>query len=706
MVLGQMNRFLMGSAAALALLLPGQVVGERSTTSTSFSLNGAPGLIDMPTAEVAPDGTLSMTYSGFGPTARGTLSFQITPRLSGSFRYSGVRNLFGFDDDVYHDRNFDLRFRLIDEGEWMPAVSIGMNDFMGTGLYASEYIVATKGIGSKLRVTAGVGWGRLGSLGALGSTGTRPPLDVGKGGKPNYDQWFRGDFALFGGVSYAVNDRLTLKAEYSSDAYALEGGQGVFERKSPFNVGVDYQISPGLNVSGYYMYGTTVGAQVTVALNPNRPSARTGLEEAPLSVRPRPSRASDPEAWGTEWVSDPEMRPGLQELLSTELAKEGQVLEAMALSATRIELHIKNTRYTSGAQAVGRSARVLTRALPASVETFVIVPVENGVPLSAVTLKRSDIEALEHAPAPDMLARADISDAFSRRREDLYVTEGRYPNFSWSLTPYLTVGLFGRENPLAGEVGARLAAQYELRPGLVLSGSVTKRVFGNLHKEDWTNNSVLPRVRSDIAEYQAQGDPALEHLTLAWYARPGRDLYSRVTVGYLEAMFAGISGELLWKPVDSDLALGAELNYVRQRAFDQRFGLRDYGIVTGHVSAYYDFDNGFQAQVDVGRYLAGDVGATVSVDRVFDNGWKVGAWATMTNVSEEEFGNGSFDKGIRISAPLEWALGTPSRATSSTTLKQMNRDGGARLKVEGRLFEWVNEGHGDTLGDRWGRFWR
>ena len=64
----------------------------------------------------------------------------------------------------------------------------------------------------------------------------------------------------------------------------------------------------------------------------------------------------------------------------------------------------------------------------------------------------------------------------------------------------------------------------------------------------------------------------------------------------------------------------------------------DYDVVTGYVSAYYDFGNGYLGQLDVGNYLAGDVGATVSVDRVFVNGWRVGAFATVTDVSADEFG--------------------------------------------------------------------
>jgi len=711
MVMRHSRRILMSGAAVAALLIPANVSAERSTVSTAFSLNGAPGLVELPTAEVAPDSTFSVTYGTFGPMSRGTMSFQITPRLSGSFRYSGVDDLFSDapgEDGVYHDRNFDLRFRLIDEGQYMPAVSIGLNDFLGTGIYSSEYIVATKSIGPRLRVTGGIGWGRLGSLDPIGSTGTRPANDVGEGGKPNWNQWFRGDFAPFGGISYAVTDKLTFKAEYSSDAYALEEVEGIYTRKSPFNFGLDYQVTDGLNVAAYYLYGNTVGASVTLMMNPRKPTSFSGVEEAPQSVRPRPSRASDPQAWSTDWITDPEARPGIQEALAEALAREGQILEAMSLTATRAELHVNNTRFNSPAQAIGRTARILTRGLPASVETFVIVPVENGVPLSAVVLKRSDLEALEHAPSSDIYNRAVITDVFSLEGDapDPVATPGLYPRFTWSLTPYTVIGLFGADTSVAGELGLRLGASYEFTPGLILSGAVTKRVVGNLHNDPWVSDSVLPHVRSDIAEYHREGDPSIEHLTLAWYGRPGRDIYSRVTVGYLETMFAGISGEVLWKPVDSRLALGAELNYVQQRDFDQLFGLQDYSVVTGHVSAYYDLGNGFEAQLDVGRYLAGDVGATLSVDRTFANGWKVGAYATLTDVSAEEFGEGSFDKGIRLSIPLEWALGTPSRTRTNTDIRSLSRDGGSRLDVDGRLFDWVNEGHGDVLADRWGRFWR
>ena len=72
------------------------------------------------------------------------------------------------------------------------------------------------------------------------------------------------------------------------------------------------------------------------------------------------------------------------------------------------------------------------------------------------------------------------------------------------------------------------------------------------------------------------------------------DVYARTTLGYLEEMYGGVSTEVLWKPADSRLGLGAEVNYARQRDFDLGFGFQDYDVVTGHASAYYDFDNRFE----------------------------------------------------------------------------------------------------------------
>lgn len=172
-----------------------------------------------------------------------------------------------------------------------------------------------------------------------------------------------------------------------------------------------------------------------------------------------------------------------------------------------------------------------------------------------------------------------------------------------------------------------------------------------------------------------------------------------MTLGYLEPMFAGVSTELLWKPVNARYALGVEVNRVKQRELNQRFGLQDYEVTTGHVSAYYDIGNGFQTRVDAGQYLAGDVGAALTVAREFHNGWRIGVFATKTDVSSEDFGEGSFDKGIEVKVPLHWLTGKPTGNAFTTVLRPVQRDGGARLDVAGRLYEKVRPLQGAELTD-------
>ncbi|MCI5086580.1 MAG: YjbH domain-containing protein, partial [Rhodovulum sp.] len=171
-------------------------------------------------------------------------------------------------------------------------------------------------------------------------------------------------------------------------------------------------------------------------------------------------------------------------------------------------------------------------------------------------------------------------------------------------------------------------------------------------------------------------------------------------------MFGGVSGEVLWKPVDSPLALGVEVNYAKQRDFDVLFGFQDYDVLTGHVSAYYEFGGGYLGRIDAGRYLAGDWGATFTLDREFANGLRVGAYFTLTDVSFEDFGEGSFDKGIRLSIPLSWLSGEPSQSGFGTSISPTTRDGGQRLSVRNRLYDVTRNLHDPLLAKRWGKFWR
>lgn len=702
------SRPIIGLTATMMAFSVGTVSGE----TPSLNLYGAPGLMDMPSAEMMPDGFLATSSAHFGPISRTTLSFQALPRLSVSFRYTGIRK---WDDflpsplSTNYDRSFDLRYQIFKEGRYVPAVTIGFQDIVGTGILAGEYLVATKKIIPGLKVTTGLGWGRLGSVGAIGSPfGDRDPADVGLGGKFNFDQWFRGPAAPFAGAEWQFNDKLTLKAEYSSDAYQIEArNRRTFDRKSPFNFGVEYKVGDWTRFGAYYMYGSEIGFAAHFMLNPAQRPTGSIASSAPDPVKPRPLRASDPDAWSPEWITQPQVAEVLIGNLNKRLEEDGIIVEAMAYSGSTVQVRMRNVRNDSEAQAVGRLARAMTNSLPASVEVFEIVPVVNSVPAAKVTLRRSDLEALEFAPEATaaIRARTVIADAGSAPANLTYGPDA-YPSFTWSLAPFIRTSLFDPKAPLRADLGLRLAGRYDLGSGLVLSGAVTKKLAGTLDNSTQVSDSVLPHVRSDANIFDREGDPAVESLTAAWYSHLGKDFYGRVTIGYLERMFGGVSTELLWRPIGSNFALGAEANYVQQRDFNQALGFQDYEAFTGHVSAYYTFAPGFHAQLDVGQYLARDVGATLLLERQFTNGWRVGAFATLTDVSASEFGEGSFDKGIRLEIPLNWLIGKPVRRTATATLRPLTRDGGAKLEVQGRLYDTFNEYNTSGFDEQWGRFWK
>ena len=110
---------------------------------------GLPGMIDLPTAKRFPDGELILTQQLHKSLARSGISFQALPRLSFSFRYTGHGIGGGEAYGRYnHDRSFDAHISVMDERKYLPALSVGLRDFIGTGGYSSEYIVGTKSFGN------------------------------------------------------------------------------------------------------------------------------------------------------------------------------------------------------------------------------------------------------------------------------------------------------------------------------------------------------------------------------------------------------------------------------------------------------------------------------------------------------------------------------------------------------------------------------
>lgn len=695
----------------VSLCLSVSAVSLSTATAQTISNYGTPGLLEIPTAEMFEDGTLAFTGGMLDSTLRTTMTFQMLPWVHGSFRYSFIE---GFDEfsnngDRY-DRSFDIHFLLRDESRLAPAIALGIRDFGGTGVYASEYLVATKTVRERFKITAGIGWGRMAGRGSFSNPlglfsnrfKKRPGETNPETGQLDFGNWFRGNAAFFGGFSWKYNDRMTLLAEFSPDVYPQENDRIGFMVRSPVNVGVQYRFKNGAQLTGSYLYGSTLGFSYTYFIDPKQSVAPGGQGASPPPLLPvdRVALAS----WN---LDDETVTPTQkQEILRDQLSEQGLRLVSLERRGETVSIGVENGTYGQAAQAVGRVARVLANTQEPEVEAFDIAIVSNGVPLSSVRINRADLYELEYDPdgAWRSFARAEVSNAVPLFEGHL--TEGAFPDFKYRIGPYFQASFFDPDSPLRYEIGATLGADYTLRPGLSFSGSVRMPLAGNLDTVTRVSNSVLPKVRSNWGRYAKESDLRLEHLTAEHIWQPGRDLYARATFGYLETMYGGLSAELLWFPINSRLAVGGELNYVKQRDFDVLFGFQDYSVTTGHISAYYDLPGDYHAQVDVGRYLAGDYGATLSVDREFNNGFKVGAFFTLTDVGFSDFGEGSFDKGIRLEIPVSWLTGRPTRNKLGQVIRPVLRDGGARLNVRNRLYGFTRDARSQQLAKGWGRFLR
>jgi hypothetical protein len=96
-----------------------------------------------------------------------------------------------------------------------------------------------------------------------------------------------------------------------------------------------------------------------------------------------------------------------------------------------------------------------------------------------------------------------------------------------------------------------------------------------------------------------------------------------------------------------------------------------------------------------GRYLAKDKGVTISLAKEFDSGIRAGFFATKTNVSAQEFGEGSFNKGFYVSIPFDLLTIKPSRQVAGIAWVPLTRDGGQQLGRKYSLYG-LTESRGKT----------
>ena len=717
-------------AAAMATLPSGTLAEPYPAQPARPQYNnfGGVGLLETRSARMAPDRTLAATFNYLPSLQRYGLTFQAAPWLEATFSYK-IFDFVGNNDVELFDRQFDLKFQLWDEGFYYPAVALGFQDFLGTGVFGGEYIVASKMIGD-FDLSLGVGWGRLASRGGVSNplglvadrfnerTGFFDPgggqAQGEQGGEVDFGQYFQGeDIGLFGGVIYnSPVDGLRFIAEYDSDDKSPVTD---FDDDIPFNFGVSYAPFDAVSLTGAILHGSEFSLTATIGADVSRPLSDAPKDTfgiTPFAVREGqgidPVRNDGMPPISPRSVTPVEGAQPLAKALAEAFKGQGIALRRITLSEDVLQVSIEDLDFRSIPKAAGRATRILSALAPLSVEKFRIVIVERGMKMAEFDIDRKRLEASAlirgyTANPPPLPGNFHTTELAVLEGETVDLTE--YPRFSWSLGPDIRLSAFDPDDPLRYNIDAIAEGQVEVFEGVFLSGAVRADLFGNFDEITRESDSVIERVRSEFARYYKETNIGLDRLAAEYFFKPTESIYAKLSGGYLEQQFGAVGGEVLWRPPNSKFAFGAEAYYAKQRAFDTRFNFRDYDVVTGHLSAYYSTDiYDYDLAVHAGRYLAGDWGATFEVTRRFDNGWEVGAFATFTDVSFNDFGEGSFDKGLVFRIPFDWGLPYESRSTADLTLRPVQRDGGQRLEPGNRLFRLTQPSSYSEVSEHWNDF--
>ncbi|MEX2198619.1 MAG: YjbH domain-containing protein [Burkholderiales bacterium] len=657
------------------------------------SVTGQSGLVAMPDARLAPDGTWRTGFSFQRPYHAFWSSISFLPWLEAGFRYTRIQYvpvIFSSEPDPtaygdYKDKAFDAKARIIAEREWFPQLAIGAQDVGGgTGLFSAWYGVASKRIG-EFDFTLGYGTGRID--GAFGGVRWQPRA---------YPRWSA--TAELDAFDYA-NDRF-------ADQSRIAG------RKKTTQLGLEYRGE----LWGAKLFGghgeAGVNAWVSIPLEAKEFVPKLD-EPAPYTrINPRPSEA--------QWAEDAAHEARLRRALRA----QGYASIATRYENGRLEARLANGRINSMPRAVGRAARTMLSFAPLETRELKVTYLEgelafaeytfvdarllqryfNGLATRKALAQTVAIDYAEPSDAKpgDAAMEADREQAIAAAAEPLpeaLVVADKVPQLfdyraslaggQFRIRPSISAFFNDPSGALKLDLSALATWDRRLAPMRYFASELKAALWENVSDVTQRSNSLLPHVRTDIAQYRRGGDVKLMKALFHQYAHPSARVYARGSAGIYEEMYSGAGGQVLYLGADGGWAVDLAVDALRQREFEGWFGHRDYSTVTAIASLHYRLSQGLTATLRVGRFLARDEGVRAEVRRRFKSGFEVGAWYTVTNgndiTSPGTPESPYYDKGIFMRMSLDAMLTRDTRAAAHLSLAPWTRDVGQMVASPGDL---------------------
>ena len=618
--------------------------------NNSYNNHGSIGLINMPSARLYEESSFGFTFHNGTPDKKITLTSSPFNWLEASFFYTSIEGrpycIQDFDpvcNQYYKDKGFNFKIRIKEEG-LLPAVAIGINDIGGTGLYSSEYIVASYGI-NNLDLHFGIGWGALnGSKNNFKNPFTflgdnfndRQIFTSDSTGQFSDDSFFSGEtVSPFFGLTYALNKKILIKIENDTtlasgkDKNFFSSNEIGYEiPKSNFSFGLDYKINNNFTIGISQERGNFMSLRFIYKNNPTKSDKNYKYKTV------------------TNEKNDDKY---------TKLIKN---LENNGIGVNKI---------IEASNSIGLELTQFVHPNLDSIEEIIkIAKTEAGI---NKTIKK-DLRI------SNLTAFSDYSSEYERNAKLIYKrkTEKSF-NTDTKITfkPFLA----SREEFFKGALLLENNSEYIITDNFFFSSNLKYSLVDNFGDLRYPPKDTYPaQVRSDIKSYLRNFDTGIiiGRAQLDYHLSRKKNHHIMLSAGILEDMFSGYGLEYLYFKDKKNYALGFEVFNVFKRDYQMRFGTLDYSNTISAVNLYYRNYGRipFDAKVSYGEYLAGDKGFTLEASRSFKNGVKFGIFATFTDVSSDQFGEGSFDKGIFFNIPIYNNL-------INYTWRPLTKDPGAKL---------------------------
>ena len=600
-----------------------------------------------------------------------------------SLRYTDINTLkyspypFFSGNQSFKDKSFNLKLKLIEESERFPELSIGFRDFIGTGKLSGEYVVSSKRIGD-FDFTVGLGWGSLSDVNGienplidLDQSFNSRPRDFGQGGDFEFDRWFKGQKAsAFYGFSY-LN-------KYSGIRFKMD-----YDKSNPFFLKKDSNYSFGLSIPAtkyvdiniFKHRGTDLGFGISYKANYSKDiiSKNEFIQNLQFNESDKRLLSSNNDVFsGT---------------INVILAKYEIYTQSIHFESNDLYLTVDQNKYRNLNLASKRIVQIIDEILLSrNIENLSIIFQTGNVKVASLRFPLNKFRKFINNSLSLAEIKKDISyENFYELSKESKIFQGQisYPLFSWGIRPDLKNHVGAPEAFYSGQIGMLIAAGANFDRKSRLEGTISLGIYQNLDQLRLKAFSRLPKVRSDIREYLKQSN-ALKDLTFNHIFDP---IYSKnylffggLKLGLFEEMYGGFGGEVLFRDITKPWYLSANYYWVKQREFNQRFSFREYETYTGHLNFIWESPyEGLKVILSGGRYLARDSGITINLAKSFKTGFTLGFYATKTDISAQEFGEGSFDKGIYFSIPLDVVSSKYRKNNARFVWKNLTRDGGAML---------------------------